>query len=166
MDHHGFFKKGAAVAMLAATLAGAGAARAEGQGATWLWSARVPLVNRSTEAMASGHYVRAAHFASAARAAAAHDADRLIASHNLCLALMAQGKDADARAHCRAAVASAAALTPDHDKVVFVRGALTTGAADGDRQPFSLAAVVRENIARAYGAHVVDHMAEEFTSAW
>ncbi len=164
MANRGSFRKYAASAGLVALLATVGAA-AENPGAAWLWSARSPMVNRSTEALATGHRARAAYFAQIAHAVTPHAADKLIATQNLCLALIAQNKSDEADAHCRAAIGAAAALDPALDKIVFVRGALTSGAEDNGMN-LSLAATVRDNIARAYGARVVDHMAEDLAAAW
>lgn len=45
----------------------------------YVWSASAPLVNRATEALATGHAARAARLAEAAQRLSSHPADRLIA---------------------------------------------------------------------------------------
>jgi hypothetical protein len=126
----------------------------------WLWSAKAPLVNRSTEALASGHPERALRFARQARAKAGRAADRLIAAHNLCLALITRTNADAGDEHCRTAVHEARALPAGQDALPRIRGALVTGAPfeTGDAI-LSLSRVVRDNIARAYGARLVDHIA-------
>ncbi len=78
----------------------------------WLWSAQAPLVNRSTEALATGHTARAVRFAAQARSAS-RAADRLIAAHNLCLALIG---NTDGDVHCRNALQEAARLSYEEDR--------------------------------------------------
>ncbi len=165
MTYNGFFRRTAAfVGFLGLLLLTPAAVAGD---TAWLWSVRLPLVNRATEALAAGHPVRAAHFATAARSAATHAADHLIAEQDLCLALMAQGRAESAQQSCRAAVAAAAVIAPDDDQLVLVRGALTVGVADTEsHQVFSLAEAVRGNIARAYGVHIVNHMGNDSTAPW
>jgi hypothetical protein len=135
-----------------------GAYAAEEFGGHWLWSARTPAVNRSTEALATGHAARAAHLAHVAYGAAMHAPEQVIALHNLCLALIALGTAADVA--CRTAIQSAAALPPAQDCAIHRRGSFVVGV-PAEGEIFSLARLVHDNIARAYGAQVVNDMAKE-----
>lgn len=130
-----------------------------------IWSARAPLVNSATSALAAGHMTRAARLAQAAQTSSPHAADKLIAVHDLCLALIRQGKTAAAADPCRAAIQGAAALSSADDALAQRRGALVSGADDGGKT-FSLGMIVSDNIARAYGARVVDDMREDVAVAW
>jgi len=141
--------------MLAGTLLAPPAA-AQAPQTEWLWSARAPVVNRSTEALAAGHTARAVRFALLARNSAPAAADRLIAVHNLCLALIGNADAAASEDHCRSAVHEAQHLPAAEDRLLRARGALVAGAhIDANGQALSLARVVRNNIARAYGARLV-----------
>jgi len=128
----------------------------------WLWSERVSLVNRSTEALAAGHTQRAERFARAARATALPAPERLVAIHNLCLALVMRSK-AGADVECRAALRMT--VSRNDDRLVRKRGALLVGVADNAQyETLRLSEIVRANIARAYGVLVVDHMSEGTTA--
>ncbi len=129
-------------AALLATLV-ASPAKAESDFKQWLWSQTSPAVNRSTEALANHHPKRAARAA-----------DRLIARHNLCLALIMTRDSAAAEPHCRAAL-----RTPASFPVLRIRGALiVVQDAPHDEAP-TLATVVKANIARAYGDSMVNTVA-------
>jgi hypothetical protein len=143
---------------LALTLGAGASGAAEDAPDVWLWSARAPLLNRSTEALATGHPARAARLARAAHEAASQAPERVIALHNLCLALIAQGTPADI--YCRTAIQGALVLAPVDDRVTRQRGSLVIGI-PAEGESFSLARLVRNNIARAYGLQVVNDMAEE-----
>lgn len=78
---------------------------------------------------------------------------------------MHQGKSAEAAAPCHTAIQRAAGLSPTDGALAQQRGALISGAAD-NREAFSLAAIVSDNIARTYGARLVDDMREEVAAAW
>jgi len=123
----------------------------------WLWSATSPAVNRSTEALATGHAVRAVRLAKTAALTARQDADRLIAVHNLCLALLAGRAATDAGPHCHTAL-----RTPESFKVIRERGALlvmSDSAPARGGETLSLVAVMRANITRAYAIASFNNMA-------
>ncbi len=151
--------------ILLLTMLGATFDARAGDGPDYVWSARAPLVNRATEALDTGHMARAVRLAAAAQTSAIHAADKLIAAHDLCLALMSQGKTATAAAPCRTAIHAAATLSPADDGLAHDRGALVSGTAGGG-ESLSLSVIVGDNIARAYGARVVDDMREDIASVW
>ncbi|MEE8320356.1 MAG: hypothetical protein V3R68_00785 [Gammaproteobacteria bacterium] len=66
----------------------------------WLSSKTSPLLNRSTIALAGGHYRRGAHFARAALKERLSETDHLIANHNLCLSYLRLGQGQRAERFC------------------------------------------------------------------
>lgn len=97
--------------VLAVSFAAVGAAQpAEAKPVHWLPADTSIAVAQSTAALAQGHPARAA--AAAARALdQTHGYDRVVALHNLCVALLRRGETERAAPHCDAAV-KAAAVTP------------------------------------------------------
>lgn len=122
---------------------------------TWVWSSTSVEVNNATSALASGHPARAVRFASAVTTE--NQADRLLASHNLCLAHLAQRDVTTAEAHCRAAL-----LMPSTALVIYRRGALVTTQdhATSQERALDLAQIVRANISAAYGVTLVENFAD------
>jgi len=118
----------------------------------WLWSATAPHVNRSTEALANHHPQRAARLATSAINATL-PSDRLIARHNLCIALLMQRDVAAAEPHCRTALQTPAPLP-----VARIRGALMLASHGSPGAP-TLDAVIKANIARVYGDGMVNIVA-------
>jgi len=137
-----------------------------GESHQWLWSETSALINRSTEALAGGHYKRAERFAVRARESAAHASDLTILLHNLCLARMSTRGSATASDDCAAAVQSTARLTAEDNRLVLMRGRLLPASTAAEGETFSLSEIVQANIARAYGWHMVDHMRQNTPPPW
>ena len=125
---------------------------------TWLWSARIAEINQTTSALATGHPARALRFAEMVGTDTLPAAERLIAAHNLCLALVAT-RSSKADSACRGAVRTPLPATEDRAHVI--RGAWTVGVNDPQAHATRLTYLVRVNIARAYGVRIVDRFAEE-----
>jgi hypothetical protein len=143
--------------VMSAALLCTGQVWAGSQGQDWLWSRTSVVVNRSTEALASGHAARAQRFSTVA-AQTTSATDRMIALHNLCIALLNQNKTEGAQTACRDALSA-----PSGFAVTHVRGALIV-AHQGTDTPLharDLASVIRLNIARAYGTHVVTQLVDD-----
>jgi len=166
MQNRGFFgAQWLQSALFFALALNAGTAGA-GESYQWLWSDRAPLINRSTEALASGHGKRAERFALAARASAAHPADQAVILHNLCLARMSTRGPSAAADDCAAAVRSTVRLTPAENRVMLIRGRLLPVTTQAQGETLNLADIVQANVARAYGWRMVDHMRETALPPW
>jgi hypothetical protein len=119
-----------------------------GDSIQWLWSSTEARVNRSTEALAGMRSQRAVRLATAAMNAAL-PTDRLIARHNLCIAFLMTRRMVSAEPHCRAAL-----QTPAPHPLARVRGALMLAPKES-RAESMLGAVIKTNIAKAYGESMV-----------
>lgn len=171
MNNLGFFRMlGFMAAALIAAAVALQATAAEMEPETshpiqWIWSATSPAANNATSALAAGRTTRAIRLASAVVESAPHASDRLIALHNLCLARLTQGDITRADIHCRTALLSA-----DNARVTRRRGGLITIGPSTTEPPdetMKLTAVIRANIAGAYGAAVVaDYTAVANAAPW
>jgi len=158
VEHDGFRGMGNTVmvslspfkALALAMLLGSSQAQAADPAVRWLWSDTSPSVNRSTEALATGHLGRARTLALES-ARMATPADMRIAAHNLCLVHLRSGVALETDDACRNA------LTGPDSAVVMRRGALVANAEDSvpGLAQHSLSAIVTANIAAAAGHAVV-----------
>lgn len=126
----------------------------ESQELTWIWSATSATLNNSTAALASGHVGRAIRLADSAARASANTTDRTIAAHNICVGHLAQGDITGATTSCHAAL-----LPSETTRVTWQRGAwiAADSATPEDRaEAIPLTDVIRANIAKAYGAAVIE----------
>ncbi len=114
-----------------------------GTGPKWLWSSQSALVNRSTQALATGRPARAADFARRVLANSPSATDAKIAAHNLCLAAIAGGAAVESDPDC------AAALAGRQDSLMLC------GTDDRAAEAGSLTALIRANIAAAAGHAIV-----------
>jgi hypothetical protein len=129
----------------------------------WIWSGTSADINKATAALASGHIKRGLRLTTDAQASLAQASDRLIAIHNLCLAQLAQGAIVAADTPCRTAL-----LSTNDARVLWQRGGFITvsdTAAHTETPPTLLAAVVRANVAFAYGEAVVGNLARTTEAA-
>ena len=136
------------------------AARAEDAGLNLIWSDASETLNRSTEALKAGRTDEAARLAEAAMSEALSYGDRLIASHNLCVALADRDTTA-AEPHCRAALdAPARMVVKPVGETLKIRAGRATFVPSIGAQ--TLSSVMRENIRHAL-AHTTSQLAESRT---
>ena len=124
------------------------AVHAETTGLNLIWSDTSKTVNRSTEALAAGRTDIAARMAEAAMAETLNYGDRLIAAHNLCVALA--GRDArSVESHCRTALAAPLRVVakPVGDMLKIRGGRVMFVSSIGAQ---TLSSVMRANIRKAY----------------
>lgn len=124
------------------------AAHAETQGFTPIWSDTSEMLNRSTQALAAGQTDQALRLAEETINSTLSYGDRLIAAHNLCVALVGQNA-ALAEPHCRAAMSAPSRMVvkPVGGKLK-IRGGRTTFVPSIGAQP--LTSVMGQNIHQAH----------------
>jgi hypothetical protein len=152
MEKKAFFRLSVAAVALGAGIFAA-AAPVRSADSPLIWSTSSPAANQSTEALAGGRHGQAIRFARDVLRSKTHASNHLIARHNLCLAYIAQGKDADAKPFCDAALAAEARY-----HVVEKDGRLVVSTASGhDATTPTLETAVRANVARAQGAALAEN---------
>jgi len=133
------------------------AARAADSDLRLIWSDTSEALNLSTEALKAGRTDEAARLAEAAMTEALSYGDRLIASHNLCVAL-AERDTAAAEPHCRAALdAPARMVVKPVGETLRIRAGRTTFVPSIGAQ--TLSSVMRGNIRQAF-EHQIPQIAD------
>ncbi len=136
------------------------AAEAADTGLNLIWSDTSQTLNHSTEALQAGRTDEAARLAEAAMTETLSYGERLIADHNLCVAL-ADRDTAAAEPHCRAALnAPARMIVKPVGETLKIRAGRATFVPSIRAQ--TLSSVMRGNIRHAF-EHTAPQLAESET---
>lgn len=136
------------------------AAQAEDTGFNLIWSDTSEALNRSTAALKAGRSDEAARLVEAAMTETLSYGDRLIADHNLCVAL-ADRDTAAAEPHCRKALnAPARMIVKPVGETLKIRAGRATFVPSIGAQ--TLSSVMRGNIRHAF-EHTAPQLAESET---